>query len=61
MRDRSKPAAVPGLPAAHQPQLRRIGKAIRPSESELRANPRARSAVMRAAEKLPMNGARRHV
>jgi 16S rRNA (cytosine1402-N4)-methyltransferase len=29
-----------------------IGKAIRPSEQEISANPRARSAIMRVAEKL---------
>jgi 16S rRNA (cytosine1402-N4)-methyltransferase len=34
------------------PRLRLIGKAIRPSESEISVNPRARSAVMRVAEKL---------
>jgi 16S rRNA (cytosine1402-N4)-methyltransferase len=34
------------------PTLRLIGKPIRPSEGELSANPRARSAVMRVAEKL---------
>ncbi len=34
------------------PRLKLIGKAIRPSESEISANPRARSAVMRVAEKL---------
>ena len=35
-----------------QPLLRSIGKAVRPSEREVGANPRARSAVMRVAEKL---------
>ena len=34
------------------PTLRLIGKPIRPSERETSANPRARSAVMRVAEKL---------
>jgi len=32
-------------------RLKLLGKAIRPSESEISANPRARSAVMRVAEK----------
>jgi 16S rRNA (cytosine1402-N4)-methyltransferase len=32
--------------------LKLIGKAIRPSEKEISANPRARSAIMRVAEKL---------
>jgi 16S rRNA (cytosine1402-N4)-methyltransferase len=35
-----------------KPVLKQIGKAIRPSAQELSANPRARSAVMRIAEKL---------
>jgi 16S rRNA (cytosine1402-N4)-methyltransferase len=34
------------------PTLKTIGKAIRPSEQETSANPRARSATMRVAEKL---------
>jgi 16S rRNA (cytosine1402-N4)-methyltransferase len=34
------------------PRLKIIGKAIKPSEQEISANPRARSAVMRVAEKL---------
>ena len=34
------------------PKLRLIGKAIRPKESELVVNPRARSAVMRVAERI---------
>ncbi len=33
-------------------KLRLVGKAIRPSEEEVVANPRARSAVMRAAERI---------
>ena len=35
-----------------KPKLRLVGKAIRPSEAEVSANGRARSAVMRVAEKL---------
>ncbi|MBC8021814.1 MAG: 16S rRNA (cytosine(1402)-N(4))-methyltransferase, partial [Burkholderiales bacterium] len=34
-----------------KPQLRAVGKAIRPTEAEVRGNPRARSAVLRVAEK----------
>ena len=34
------------------PRLKIIGKAIRPSNEEISANPRARSAIMRIAEKL---------
>ena len=57
MRQHSKPPAVPkGLPLTetqlrcHLP-LKLIGKAIMPSEVELTQNPRARSAVLRIAEK----------
>ncbi len=57
MRQHSKPAPVPkGLPLTedqlrqHLP-LKLIGKAIMPSDAELAANPRARSAVLRVAEK----------
>lgn len=44
-----------GLPITHsqlKPKLRVIGKAIRASDGELISNPRARSAVMRVAEKI---------
>lgn len=44
----------PGLPVRHDParlRLKIIGKAIRASESEIRRNPRARSAVLRVAER----------
>jgi 16S rRNA (cytosine1402-N4)-methyltransferase len=54
-----KEAARPGRvrrdlpdPPDSAPTLKLIGKAIRPSENEISANPRARSAVMRVAEKL---------
>ena len=57
MRDNSQPAPVPrGLAVREDerkpPRLRLIGKPVRPSPSELAANPRARSAVLRTAEKL---------
>lgn len=35
------------------PKLMRIGKAIRPDDAEVAGNPRARSAVLRVAERLP--------
>jgi 16S rRNA (cytosine1402-N4)-methyltransferase len=35
-----------------QPKLRLVGKMIKPSPAEVAANPRARSAVMRVAEKI---------
>lgn len=44
----------PGLPVRHDPshsRLKIIGKAIRASETEINHNPRARSAVLRVAER----------
>ncbi|MDR0776010.1 MAG: 16S rRNA (cytosine(1402)-N(4))-methyltransferase RsmH [Azonexus sp.] len=57
MRTQAAPDMLPkGLPLrADQlpsPKLRLVGKAIRPDAAEVVANPRARSAVMRVAEKL---------
>ena len=37
-------------------KLKLIGKAVRPSENEIAANVRARSAVMRIAERITLNG-----
>lgn len=56
MRDESRPPALPrrlpiraaDLPA---PRLKQVGRALRPSDAEVAANPRARSAVMRVAER----------
>jgi 16S rRNA (cytosine1402-N4)-methyltransferase len=45
-------AGLPDVPAHARPKLRRVGKAIHPSEQEVAANPRARSAVMRVAERV---------
>ncbi len=57
LRDQSEPDALPkGLPLRAdqlpKPKLKLVGKAIKPSAAEVAANPRARSAVMRVAEKL---------
>ena len=46
----------PGLPVTEamlQRKLKLVGKARKPGQAEVQANPRARSAVMRVAEKLP--------
>jgi 16S rRNA (cytosine1402-N4)-methyltransferase len=56
MRDSARPDPLPRrLPLrAHelpQPKLRLIGRAVRPAAAEITANPRARSAVMRIAER----------
>ncbi|AFJ02046.1 rRNA small subunit methyltransferase H [Methylophaga frappieri] len=55
-RDQAKgddlPAHFPVRAAELNPRLKIIGKAIRAEEAELADNPRARSAVMRVAEKL---------
>jgi 16S rRNA (cytosine1402-N4)-methyltransferase len=46
-------ARLPIVPASAQPVLRIVGKKLRPEASELARNPRARSAILRVAEKLP--------
>ncbi|MCU7796807.1 MAG: 16S rRNA (cytosine(1402)-N(4))-methyltransferase RsmH [Candidatus Thiodiazotropha sp. (ex Myrtea spinifera)] len=56
MRDQAKgdrfPPGVPVRQDQLQPRLRLIGKAISPDAVEIEANPRARSAVLRVAERL---------
>lgn len=42
----------------HSPHLRRVGKPVRPTASEVDVNPRGRSAIMRIAERLPDRGQR---
>ena len=56
MRDASLPPRLPrGLPVREAdrpaPPLRLVGKAVRPGPEEVAANPRARSAVLRVAER----------
>lgn len=45
------PRWIPLPAAAYAPPLRRVGKSRRAGEAETRANPRARSAVLRIAER----------
>lgn len=45
-------AGLPDIPAHAQPTLRIVGKAVKPSAHEVAANPRARSAVLRVAERI---------
>ena len=45
-------AGLPEVPLHARPRLRRIGKAVHPQDEEVRRNPRARSAILRIAERL---------
>lgn len=45
-------ARLPQVPAALQPRYRLVTRALRPTDAEIAANPRARSAVLRAAERI---------
>ena len=44
---------LPAIPADARPRLKLIGRKLRPSEEELARNPRARSALLRVAERQP--------
>ena len=46
------PAYIPVTAAQMHVRLRSLGKAIQASEQEIAVNPRARSAVLRVAEKV---------
>lgn len=45
-------AGLPQIPASARACMRRIGRAIHPTAAEIAANPRARSAILRIAERL---------
>ena len=45
-------AGLPDIPPHARPRLRRVGRAIDASDAEVARNPRARSAVLRVAERL---------
>lgn len=55
LRDQERPRLPKGLPVMESDvprRMRALGRAIRPSPEEVAANPRARSAVLRLAEKI---------
>jgi len=45
-------ARLPVMPLAARPQLKLVGRKSRPSAEEIKRNPRARSALLRVAEKI---------
>lgn len=45
------PHGLPVKASEHKARLKSVGKAIKPSEKEVNLNPRARSAILRVAEK----------
>jgi 16S rRNA (cytosine1402-N4)-methyltransferase len=51
-------AGLPVIPASAQPLMREVGRKRRATEAELARNPRARSAVLRCAERIVVGGAR---
>lgn len=49
---RDLPADIPVIPEGLRARMQPVGKALRPGEAETAGNPRARSAVMRVAERV---------
>jgi 16S rRNA (cytosine1402-N4)-methyltransferase len=50
-------AGLPQVPPERRARLKRVGKAIHPTEAEIKRNPRARSAILRIAARLDMQAA----
>jgi 16S rRNA (cytosine1402-N4)-methyltransferase len=50
-------AGLPNVPLHARPRLKLVGKLVRPAEDELARNPRARSARLRIAERMPLEQA----
>jgi 16S rRNA (cytosine1402-N4)-methyltransferase len=48
------PPSQPICTCDHRPRLRKLTGAVKPGPTEIGLNPRARSAVLRAAERLPL-------
>jgi 16S rRNA (cytosine1402-N4)-methyltransferase len=46
-------AGLPDIPARARPKLKLVGKSVEPGPEEISGNPRARSARLRVAERLP--------
>jgi 16S rRNA (cytosine1402-N4)-methyltransferase len=50
-------AGLPNIPPHARPRLKLVGKLVRPSEAEVERNPRARSARLRIAQRMPLEQA----
>lgn len=50
-------AGMPNIPPHARPRLKLVGKLVRPADDELERNPRARSARLRIAERMPIERA----
>ena len=48
----SFPPGMPVQSAAYHPKLKALGRALRPDQQEISMNPRARSAILRSAERV---------